>query len=234
MPPAVMLTDVQFSWPGEPPLLAIKTLVIARGEHVFLHGASGSGKSTLLNLVAGVLEPTAGVISVFGASLRALSQRQRDRVRADHIGFIFQMFNLISYLSVRANVLLPLSFSRHRRERLAAQPATMEARRLLAALGLPDSAFDRPVTELSIGQQQRVAAARALIGRPDLLIADEPTASLDAQALADFLNLLTQECRASNTSVLFVSHDASLASRFDRCLSMRALNRLTPNDSSTI
>jgi putative ABC transport system ATP-binding protein len=213
-------------------LLAIETLIVERGEQLLLHGASGSGKSTLLNLVAGVLEPLQGAVAILGTPLRTLSHRQRDRLRADHIGFIFQMFNLIPYLSMRANVLLPLSFSRVRRERVASRSGSAEAERLLAALGLPNEALERPVTELSIGQQQRVAAARALIGRPDLLIADEPTSALDAQACADFLELVTRECRSSNTSLLFVSHDHSLASRFDRCLSMDELNRPLPSDAN--
>jgi putative ABC transport system ATP-binding protein len=157
-----------------------------------------------------------------------LNASARDCFRGEHIGFIFQMFNLIPYLPVRENVLLPLRFSRARAARIGPSDAGTEALRLLTALGLAgNDLLDRPVTQLSIGQQQRVAAARALIGRPDILVADEPTSSLDADARTDFLKLLLSECRAFGTTLLFVSHDASLASLFDRALSLADLNRVT-------
>ncbi len=223
---AIEVEGVQFAWRGQPEILHIPYLAVERGERVFLKGASGSGKSTLLGLIGGVLTPQAGSIQLIGTPLEALGPSARDRFRGEHIGFIFQMFNLIPYLSVRDNVLLPLRFSAARRARVAAEGAEPDALRLLAALGLTDAnLLARPVTELSIGQQQRVAAARALIGRPDILVADEPTSALDADARMDFLRLLMEECRAARATLLFVSHDSSLAGLFDRALSMNDINQ---------
>jgi putative ABC transport system ATP-binding protein len=224
---AVELEDIQFGWDPARPVLTIPAWRVGCGERIFLQGASGSGKSTLLGLMGGVLVPQRGRVRVLGQELTTLSSGRRDRFRAEHIGFIFQMFNLIPYLSVRANVLLPLNFSRTRRERLASVEPEREAERLLAALGLSDAALlRRKVTELSIGQQQRVAAARALLGRPPLVIADEPTSSLDADARAEFLKLLMNECAAYGTTLLFVSHDAALAPLFDRTVTLRSLNAM--------
>jgi putative ABC transport system ATP-binding protein len=222
---AIQLEDVEFSWKGHPRILSIADFTLAQGERVFLQGASGSGKSTLLGLIGGVLTPQAGHVRVLGTSLGAMRGSERDRFRAEHIGFIFQMFNLIPYLTVAANVLLPLSFSRGRRERLGQTDPAREAQRLLFALGLTDEGLlNRPVTQLSIGQQQRVAAARALLGHPQIVIADEPTSSLDADARGDFLRLLMSECAAHGTTLLFVSHDTALGSLFDRTATMAELN----------
>lgn len=222
------ISDLRFRWPAAVrDLLHIEAFAIASGESVFLQGASGSGKSTLLNLVAGVLAPDAGRISLLGADLASASGAQRDRLRADHVGFVFQQFNLLPYLSVVDNVLLPLRFSRRRVDRCAAAPggAVAEAQRLLEALGLEAAARRaRDVTELSVGQQQRVALARGLVGRPELLIADEPTSSLDADARDDFLALLDAERAAAGAALLFVSHDSGLAVRFDRSVALASLN----------
>jgi putative ABC transport system ATP-binding protein len=224
---AIPIAVLGFAGPALAPLLAIARLEVGRGERVFLQGASGSGKSTLLGLVGGVLRAQRGSIRILGTQLGELSASGRDRFRGDHVGFIFQMFNLIPYLTVRANVLLPLRFSRERRARIARlgeRAAEAEALRLLAAVGLTgDDLLERSVLQLSVGQQQRVAAARALIGRPELVIADEPTSALDADARADFLELLMNECRAFDTTLLFVSHDAALGGHFDRVLAMADL-----------
>jgi putative ABC transport system ATP-binding protein len=225
--PAIEVNHLTFAWPGGPNLLQIEQLVLERGERVFLSGASGSGKSTLLGLVGGVLEPQSGTVRVLGTALSSLPTRHVDRFRGDHIGFVFQNFNLLPYLSVTANVLLPLQFSPVRRERLTGARPEEEALRLVKALGLADPSIQgRPVHQLSIGQQQRVAAARALIGRPELLIADEPTSSLDADTREDFLRLLMAECAQFGTSVLFVSHDRALSSLFDRAVALHELNRV--------
>jgi putative ABC transport system ATP-binding protein len=229
---AIDIRDLEFGWARGEPLLAIDRLQIAPGERVFLTGSSGSGKSTLLGLIAGVLSPRAGEVRVAGTTIHALAPGARDRFRGAHIGFIFQMFNLIPYLDVLANVLLPLRFSRERRARIGAATPAAEALRLLDALGIADVARSgRPVAQLSIGQQQRVAAARALIGRPELLLADEPTSSLDASARADFLRLLMDECRANGSAVLFVSHDPALSAHFDRVIALADLNRASPEPS---
>ena len=225
--PAIEITGLEFAWAGHAPLLGIERLRVEPAERLFLTGASGSGKSTLLGLIGGVLQPRLGSIRVIGVPINELRARERDRFRGEHLGFIFQMFNLIPYLTIRENVLLPLQFSPARRERLGGLKPEHEAERLLSALGLAsDSLADRAVTELSIGQQQRVAAARALIGRPDILIADEPTSSLDADARADFLRLLMEECRAFGITVLFVSHDKSLSPQFDRTLALAEVNHV--------
>lgn len=225
----VELRDVRYAWPRAPaPVLDVAALRIARGERVFLRGPSGSGKSTLLGLLAGVLVPQSGEVKVLGQDLTAMAGAARDRFRADHVGFIFQMFNLIPYLSVVENVCLPCGFSHVRRTRALAAGASLdgEARRLLAQLGLADETLlRRPVTALSVGQQQRVAAARALIGAPELVIADEPTSALDAARRADFLALLFAECARAGATLVFVSHDPALEAAFDRSLSIEAINR---------
>lgn len=229
--PVVLLRDLQFRWrPDAPPVLDIAELRIEAGETVFLRGASGSGKSTLLNLVAGVLTPGAGSVELLGETVSGLSAARRDRFRADHVGFVFQMFNLLPFLSVVDNVLLPCRFSRRRAA--AAGDLHAEADRLLAALGLSGPARRaRDVTELSVGQQQRVALARGLIGRPELVICDEPTSALDADSRDGFLSLLEAECAAAGAALLFVSHDASLAGRFGRRLDMAELNRADPGSA---
>jgi putative ABC transport system ATP-binding protein len=233
--PAIALAGLRFRWPGSPaPCLEIAELCIAAGERVFLHGPSGSGKSTLLNLLGGVMLPEAGTLSVLGADLRQLSARERDRLRADRMGFLFQQFNLLPYLPAIDNVLLPTGFSARRCE-AAGGPAALrdEAARLLARLDLAPEAWQRPAAELSVGQQQRVAAARALIGRPDLVVADEPTSALDAERQQAFLDLLLAECAASGATLLFVSHDRRLAGHFDRELALADINRAATSASSS-
>lgn len=235
--PAVEIRDLAFRWTESGPLvLQLDHLRIERGERVFVAGPSGSGKTTLLNLMAGVAVPGQGSLRVLGRSLETVSGAQRDHFRADHIGYIFQMFNLIPYLSVLENVQLPCHFSRVRRARVRRRSGTptAEALRLLSQLDMAaDGCPDRPVSTLSVGQQQRVAAARALMGAPELLIADEPTSSLDADRRAAFIQLLFQECADSGSTLVFVSHDTALASLFDRTLSLAALNRAAPDRNTS-
>lgn len=224
---AVEIEDLRFAWVAGQPLLRIERFVIGRAERVFVQGASGSGKSTLLAIVGGVLSTDSGSVKVLDQDLQALSSAKRDAFRADRVGFIFQMFNLLPYLSLLENVTLPCRFSARRRAAAARESGSVEAeaRRLLTALGLGDEGLlGRPPTELSIGQQQRAAAARALIGRPDLIIADEPTSSLDADARENFIDLLSGECTAVGAAVIFVSHDRSLGRRFDRAVSIGEIN----------
>ena len=193
----VTLDNVRFGWSAKaPPLLVIENFELARGERVFLRGPSGSGKSTLLGLIARVLAPRSGTIEVLGQALDGMGAAARDRFRADHFGIVFQQFNLIPYLSVIENVTLPCRFSAARLQKVTSrsgEPAA-EALRLLEHLDMADEALiHKPVTELSVGQQQRVAAARALIGSPEILIADEPTSSMDADRRAAFIELLFRE-----------------------------------------
>jgi putative ABC transport system ATP-binding protein len=216
---------LRFRWREDVPLvLDIDSLQIAPGERIFIQGPSGSGKSTLLSLIAGVLTPQQGRLNILGSPLPSLRGAARDTFRADHIGFIFQMFNLLPYLSVLENVTLPLFFSARRRRRV--DSAEQEAIRLLSHLDMAaPKILSRPVTELSVGQQQRVAAARALIGSPELLIADEPTSALDTDRRDAFIQLLINECDAAGTTLVFVSHDAALQSRFDRSIALHEINR---------
>ncbi|MFO1427934.1 MAG: ATP-binding cassette domain-containing protein [Steroidobacteraceae bacterium] len=190
-----------------------------------MRGPSGSGKSTLSAPVGRCCCRNGHGAPVRRGARRRLSGSCRDRLRGEQLGFVFQMFNLIPYLSVLENVLLPLQFSPARAQRLAGREPRQEARRLLATLGLRDEALlARSVTQLSIGQQQRVAAARALLGRPGLVIADEPTSSLDMDAREAFLRLLMDECREQGAALLFVSHDTSLGPLFDRVVSLADIN----------
>jgi putative ABC transport system ATP-binding protein len=226
----VALSGVRFGWSEGSVLIDLPRLEVHRAERLFLRGPSGSGKSTLLTLVAGVNVPQQGSVRVLGRELRELSGPARDRLRGDHIGFIFQMFNLIPYLSVVENVCLPCGFSPRRRQRAAKSGGSVrdEAVRLLAHLDMPAAVLRRPVTELSVGQQQRVAAARALIGSPELVIADEPTSSLDADRRSSFLDLLFAECDRERAALIFVSHDSTLSSRFHRVLELPEINRAPP------
>lgn len=211
---AIRIDDLVFRWrPAAAPAVRLATLTVDAGKSLFLHGPSGAGKSTLLNLLGGVLQPERGRIEVLGQALGELPAARRDAFRADHLGFIFQQFNLLPWLSTLDNVLLPCRFSRRRAQR-AGDPAA-EARRLLAALDLDAAAHSAPAGQLSVGQQQRVAAARALIGRPEIVIADEPTSALDAARQDAFIDLLLGEARAAGSTVVFVSHDLRLAAHFD-------------------
>ena len=225
------LQNVRFGWtPGEAPVLDIDRLHVAPRERVLLRGASGSGKSTLLSLISGMVTSNQGSVTVLGQNLSELSNAARDQFRADHIGFIFQLFNLVPYLSVMENVCLPCEFSPRRRKRAiqAGGSVRMEARKLLQQLAMANpNVLQRPVTELSVGQQQRVAAARALIGRPEVIIADEPTSALDAGSRTAFLDLLFRECEREETALLLVSHDAALAPGFHRDIAFKDINRAT-------
>ena len=226
--PVIEIADLRFAWKKQAqPVLNIDSLQISRGERVFLRGPSGSGKSTLLNLLAGVTLPQSGVLKVLGQNMSALRSAQRDHFRAHHIGFIFQMFNLIPYLSVVENVTLPCRFSDKRKHKVLAQAESLEheAIRLLDHLDMAqDDVLHNPVNELSVGQQQRVAAARALIGSPELVIADEPTSSLDADRRSAFIELLFRECDSAHATLIFVSHDNSLQAPFGRTIEFEQLN----------
>ncbi len=227
--PVVAVESLSFRWQaGDPDVLAIDRLNIDAGQRVFIEGPSGSGKTTLLNLLAGVVIPTTGSVSVLGTDLGTLGGAQRDAFRADHVGFVFQMFNLIPYLSLVENVILPLRFSKRRKERIGdgGGKGRAEAKRLLEQLGLDTGTLSgRPVTRLSVGQQQRVAVARALIGRPEIVICDEPTSALDADARKSFIDLLSREVEAAGSTLVYVSHDRSLEGFFDRTVKLAEINR---------
>ena len=221
------LHDLGFAWPGQAELLDIPHFALQSGESLFLKGPSGSGKTTLLGLLGGVQKAGRGSIRLLGTELGSLGAGARDRFRVDHTGYIFQQFNLLPFLSVRENVELPCHFSRARAARARQRHGSIDqaAATLLKHLGLKPGLLERRADALSIGQQQRVAAARALIGQPELVIADEPTSALDADSREAFIRLLFAECREAGSSLLFVSHDQSLAPLFDRSLSLAELNR---------
>jgi len=211
--PALTLTDVRFRWPGRASFgLSVPAFRMSRGETVLLLGESGSGKSTLLSLICGIVTADAGRVAVGGIDLATLRAGARDRFRAERIGVIFQQFNLLPYASVADNIRLPLRFAPERRKRAAAD----EAASLCAALGLPGGITGTTAGRLSVGQQQRVAVARALIGQPELIVADEPTSALDAATQDTFLSLLFDRIAAAGSSLLMVSHDERLGARFDR------------------
>ena len=212
------------------PLFKITSLKLKQGENLFIHGPSGCGKSTLLNLITGILAPTQGVVDILGTNIHKLNQSARDQFRVDHMGIVFQQFNLIPYLNVFENITLPCTFSHKRKLALLEQELELldESKRLLCSLGLDvDNILTKNVTELSTGQQQRVAAARALIGSPEIIIADEPTSALDQDTKNGFIKLLFNEAKHCNSTVLFVSHDLGLSNLFDKTISFSEINALS-------
>ncbi|MBL8346983.1 MAG: ATP-binding cassette domain-containing protein [Rubrivivax sp.] len=229
--------DVRFAWPGEAgDLLVLDGFELAAGRRLFVNGPSGCGKSTLLGLLAGVLVAREGSVKLLGEDWARLPPAARDARRADHVGVIFQQFNLLPYLSALDNVLLPCRFSRRRAQRASSARAAgtplAAARRLLQRVALPEALWTRPARQLSVGQQQRVAAARALIGAPELVIADEPTSALDSARRDEFMALLLGECAASGAALVFVSHDERLAAAFDQRLDLPNVNRAHRPDAA--
>lgn len=225
----IELSDLLFRWRADdPPILDIAGLTVERGERLFVKGPSGSGKTTLLNLLGGVVTPQRGSVSLLDTEMSTMSGARRDAFRADHVGFIFQMFNLVPYLNLVDNVALPCRFSPARRRRAIERSGSVEdeAIRLMRQMTLDTAALGaRAVAQLSMGQQQRAAAARSLIGAPELIIADEPTSSLDAENRGAFLDLLFAEVTAAEATLVFVSHDAGLEAAFDRVVALNDINR---------
>lgn len=226
----VHIRDVHFAWPDARGFaLDIKNFTIKTGERVLLLGPSGSGKSTFLSLLAGVISPSKGSITTLSAELTKMTSMARDRFRAEHFGIIFQMFNLLPYGAVIDNVLLPLSFAPARRNRSVQNDnGRAEACRLMEALGLNATLIDAPAATLSVGQQQRVAAARALIGSPEIIIADEPTSALDRSHQHQFLELLFEQVTAAKSTLIMVSHDENFAPQFDRVCNLADIIHVEP------
>lgn len=219
----LQIENLRYAWPGQAPVIDLPAFTLGAGERVFLFGPSGAGKSTLLGLIGGLITPQSGTIRFADTELTALGRGRRDRFRADHLGVIFQQFNLLPYLDVQGNVMLPCRFSRARARR--AGDVRAAAAGLLRGMDLDRALWRRRSDELSVGQQQRTAAARALIGQPELIIADEPTSSLDSDRRNGFLDLLFAQVEAAGATLLFVSHDRSLAARFDRAVELAEVNR---------
>ena len=219
--PCLKITNLQYVWPeAKVPTIDIPELQVERKDSVFLQGASGSGKSTLLGLLAGTLKATGGTLETLGTDLTSLSPRQRDRFRAEHIGIVFQQFNLIPFLTVLGNLQLAARFVNQ-----SGQAAERRARELLESLRLDPDILDRRADRLSVGQQQRVAIARALINEPEMLLADEPTSALDSEARDLFMQLLMSVREATDCTLIFASHDGSLARYFDSSLVLSEVNR---------
>ena len=212
------VTNLRFSWQAGHATLSFPDISLERGEHLFLHGPSGSGKSTLLSLLAGMLRPTDGSVRILGTDIHRLGAGARDQFRADHMGVIFQQFNLVPYLTTLGNVTLPCGLSALRSQR-SEPTVTEEAERLLTALSIPRDHWQRKVTRLSIGQQQRIAAARALIGAPGLILADEPTGNLDSANGEEVMNLL-QHLNKEGTTIVMVTHSPSDAENAHRIVQL--------------
>lgn len=223
----LQLSELEYRYPGQTrSVLQVPGFALQAGERVLLHGPSGCGKSTLLSLITGIRPVQNGRIQIAGQLFSSLSQRRRDAFRADHLGVIFQAFNLLPYLSAVDNVCLGAGFSRLRCERESVRSKAQRhaaARALLARLGLDESTVTQPAWQLSFGQQQRVAAARALFGKPDLIIADEPTSALDNHSRDTLLTLLCELCEQSGSALLMVSHDGQVGHHFKRSVDFASL-----------
>ncbi|MDP7591609.1 MAG: ABC transporter ATP-binding protein [Litorilituus sp.] len=216
------MKNVEFSYSISPKknILKIVHWHVKQGEQLFIHGPSGSGKSTLLNLICGLQTANLGNIRVLGKSFDMMSTRQKDKYRAEHIGYIFQQFNLIEYLNAIDNIKLARHFSSSAHE----ADFLPKVHALLLTLNLTSQDWYRPVNQLSVGQQQRVSIARALINKPKLIIADEPTSSLDQASRDNFISLLTSLCKKYGSTLLFVSHDMSLCQHFDISIALAQIN----------
>lgn len=219
------LKNIQFSYPqNNQPVLAIDEFTVNPGEKLFIYGPSGCGKSTFLEIIAGILKVSQGSYQFLDQLVSSASQM--DRIRSTHMGYIFQSFNLIPYLSVKENIVLPLYLSTEKRQRTPEKEESTLVQTLCEKLNIA-SFLNKPVSELSVGQQQRVAAARALIGKPDLILADEPTSALDHDHREKFIRVFFESCELNNTAVLFVSHDRTLGHLFDRSISLPEINKVS-------
>jgi putative ABC transport system ATP-binding protein len=200
------------------PILDLARFELAAGEQVVIRGRSGGGKTTLLNVIAGLATVDAGRIIVSGTDVTRLPEAGRDRFRARHIGFVFQTFNLLAGFSALENVLLGMTFT--------GQPHDPQwAKDLLGRVGLAHRLSHKPAA-LSVGEQQRVAVARALVNRPVLLLADEPTANIDPAHQQQVVDLLREVCRDENVAMLLVTHSVEVASQFERVEHLEELNRV--------
>ena len=215
----IRLDSLRFYWSKVADFkIYIPKLEIGRGEKVLLLGESGSGKTTLLSLICGFLTPISGDILLNEQKLNDLKANKKDQFRSDNIGIIFQQFNLLPYANVIDNITLPLYFSKKRDSRVTNHREA--ALNICRSLQLSESTIAMQANKLSVGQQQRVAVARALIGNPSLIIADEPTSSLDASTQKKFLDLMFRQIEEHKSTLLMVSHDSSISNYFDRTINI--------------
>ena len=216
----IRLDSLRFYWSKVADFkIYIPKLEIGRGEKVLLLGESGSGKTTLLSLICGFLSPISGDIFLNEQKLNDLKANKKDQFRFDNIGIIFQQFNLLPYANVIDNITLPLYFSKKRDSRVTNHRETVL--NICRSLQLSESTIAMQANKLSVGQQQRVAVARALIGNPSLIIADEPTSSLDASTQKKFLDLMFRQIEEHKSTLLMVSHDSSISNYFDRTINIK-------------
>ncbi len=201
------------------PILEIPAFTVADGEQVVLVGRSGCGKTTLLHTIAGITRADSGQITIDGIDIAQRSEAYVDRVRAAKIGYVFQTFNLLSGFTALENVMLGMTFARGRRDRA-------RALHLLERVGLSHRTTHRPAA-LSVGEQQRVAVARALANKPSLLLADEPTANIDARNQQKIVDLIRETCREENISLIMVTHSDDVAGQFDRVDRLEEINQVT-------
>ncbi len=211
---------------GVLPILDIAEFRVSAGEQVVLVGRSGSGKTTLLHTIAGISRPDSGLVQVDGIDITRLAEAGLDRFRADKIGYVFQTFNLLPAFSALENVLLGMAFA-------SGRPDEGRARMLLERVGLGHRLTHKPPM-LSVGEQQRVAVARALANRPRLLLADEPTANVDTRHQQQVIELVRESCRAENVALLLVTHGAEVAEQFERVENLEQFNRASGAKTATM
>ena len=198
------------------PQIKFPTLNAQIGEKILITGSSGSGKSTFLNLIAGAIKLQTGKLIFDGFNYSAQKSYVIDKFRAEKIGYVFQTLNLIPFLSVFENITLSIKFSKKRAEKV--NDVTDAVKRLLLSLGLEEKILEKKTSNLSIGQQQRVAVCRALLGSPKLFLADEPTSALDNESSRKFIKELFQTFDKKKQIIIMVSHDLRLADSFDRVI----------------
>jgi putative ABC transport system ATP-binding protein len=221
----ISIKNLKYFYKNKKPVLDIELLEIATGSKVFLYGPSGCGKTTLLSIIAGIINVQHGSVKIFDIECVGLKAAKRDALRANYIGYIFQMFNLIPYLNVKDNILLPSLLNESLAKNIHPLSVGERCNEITHSLNI-HNLLTQKVTELSIGQQQRVAAARALLGYPKLLICDEPTSALDMQQKEFFLNKLFAQCEKQQTTLVVVSHDQSLKSYFNKQIYLPEINRV--------
>ena len=218
----VKIESLRFQWSKNNNFkIFVPKLEVGRGKKVLFLGESGSGKTTLLSLICGFLEPLSGSISINDKIISDLTSTNKDAYRSDNIGIIFQQFNLLPYANVIDNIILPLYFSKQRSKKV--ENKTNAAMTLCDQLRLPESILNQKASNLSVGQQQRVAVARALIGSPSIIVADEPTSSLDTEAQELFLDLMFDQISKNSSTLLMVSHDKSLTNYFDQVIDINEI-----------